>query len=216
MWSSLQIEVSNRITASRDFFTSAQSINSSGINSFITTAKGLIYIQLYALYEFTVKGIVQAGLKDIQAHSTPFNSIRMELLGIALDPDLASIINCSKDRIWETKTSFFQKINSHNPTTFPELFPSDGSHFRPKQLYTIWDIFGIKAPIIPTGYNHQRITELVNNRNSIAHGETTAENIGRNYSIQEIEARIMEIEQICMYLIGTMQNHCSNNLNFIK
>jgi hypothetical protein len=52
-----------------------------------------------------------------------------------------------------------------------------------------------------------RIEELVENRNAISHGRRTAEDVGRQYSTPELEARIDDVGSIATYLIDTMQQH---------
>ncbi|MBZ0111194.1 MAG: hypothetical protein K8J08_01905 [Thermoanaerobaculia bacterium] len=87
------------------------------------------------------------------------------------------------------------------------LFPSDGSHYRPSQLYTLWSVFGVSGPIVPSPRFLGRIEELVENRNAISHGRRTAHDVGRGYSRGDIEARIDDTRAICVHVVGTLQSH---------
>lgn len=100
-------------------------------------------------------------------------------------------------------------IDSNDPlTTLNEtLFPSNGSHYRPSQLNTIWRVFGIDKPIVPEMIHLGRIEELVENRNAISHGRKTAEEVGRRYSIAELEKRIDDVFALAKYIISTMEDH---------
>lgn len=54
-----------------------------------------------------------------------------------------------------------------------------------------------------------RIDEIVNHRNSIAHGEETAGDIGRRYSRKDIAQRIVQMEKICLRLIEIFAEYCA-------
>ena len=61
-------------------------------------------------------------------------------------------------------------------------------------------------PIVPEQRHLGRIMELVENRNAIAHGRRTPEDVGRSYSKQDIEDRISDIFDICIYIVETIKN----------
>jgi hypothetical protein len=84
------------------------------------------------------------------------------------------------------------------------LFPTDGSHYRVAQL---WTIFGITVPVVPESRLIARIDELVENRNAIAHGRRTPQEVGGRYSTSDIEKRIDDIEITTVYLVTEMENH---------
>jgi hypothetical protein len=89
-------------------------------------------------------------------------------------------------------------------------FPSDGSHFRARQIQTIWDIFGLTGPIVPDNKFIGRIDELVENRNAIAHGRRTSEDVGSGYSFDDMGKRVDDIEKISIHLLTEMENHYNN------
>ena len=80
------------------------------------------------------------------------------------------------------------------------MFPKDGSQFRMSQLETLWSLFGLPAPVLPVGRLIGRVGEMIDNRNRIAHGEDTAEDVGRRYTIAEIRDRVDDTEALCSHL----------------
>jgi hypothetical protein len=52
------------------------------------------------------------------------------------------------------------------------------------------------------------LDEVVNNRNSISHGEETPLDIGRRYSRPDILKRIRLTQKICLRLVSIVAEHC--------
>lgn len=180
-------------------------------------AKGLVFIELYALYEYAVTDSVRAALSEMKSRATPLNSIRFELLALVLKPECAAVIDSGRKTLWDKKFELFQLMASPQPMTTPDdAFPDDGSHFRHKQLRTIWRLFGITKPEVPHGRFIPLIGELVTNRNAIAHGRSTAEDTGRRYSRKEISAKIRRTERLCLHIIGTIESHCGVPANLAR
>lgn len=215
MFATLQAEITNRILAADSFFrtTIMPLVTKVAVPTSSPTAatgKGLMFVELYAIYEYTVTNIVREGIAELKRHAIPLNIVRLELLGMILDPELAAVSTCGKDRVWETRMKLFQRVNAPDLATINDsFFPHDGSHYRIEQLQTIWDLFGITAGVLPDIRLKPLIGELVNHRNEIAHGRETARAVGGRYSITDILNRISGTQGLCVYLVSTMQSHCS-------
>jgi hypothetical protein len=213
MWATLITEITTRILAARTYFSAVAALPAAE-----TAAKGFAFVQLYAIYEFAVCSAVRAAWIEINAHAPPLHSIRLEMMGAALDAELRAVMDCNVERQWETRMGLFRKVNSADPfVVLDTFFPSDGSHYRVKQLQTIWDLFGIAGHPLPAMPLMGLINlELVEHRNAIAHGRKTAEEIGRSYTIAEIHQKINQTQNLCLHVVNTMQAHCSNPANFAR
>src|SRR5262249_22810129 len=148
MWADLQTEIQDRILASRQFFLAVAgppgTIAPPIPPHALTTAKGLMFVQLYSVYEFTIIGIVREALAEIKTRATPINLLRLELLGIVLNAQFNSAKDCKPENAWANRIELFCRTNAVDPAVFDEtLFPNDGSHFHHRQILTIWQIFGI-------------------------------------------------------------------------
>ena len=171
--------------------------------------KGLAFVQMYSIYEFTVRGSVQATLSSLRASAAPAAKIRHEALSLVLDSSLSSAAQAGPARLWECRIDLLGRARSPDSATeFPDsLFPADGSHYRIRQLHTIWRVFGIGAPVVPDARLQGRIEEMVENRNAVAHGRRTADDVGRRYSLADIKDRMRDLGQICEHVLATLETH---------
>lgn len=216
MWSDLQNEVADRILETRLFFRGRRK-GRIAEHAHRTVAKGLVFVQLYAIYEYTVKSIVKEAINDLKVKPTPISALRLELLSLALHPEVSSVIDSNRNKQWDSRVALFNKVNSVVPFDIDDtVFPDDGSHFRAAQLRTVWKLFGITQPIVPGNRFLGRIEELVEHRNAIAHGRDTASNIGRRFSVPDIDDRIDDTSELCMYLIKAVCVHCANPGNLAR
>ncbi len=207
MFTTLSGEIAARLLSIRQFVALTDSLeaNSPGESA---TCKGLVFVQMYAVYEFTIRGSVQSVLASVKGDGTPPIDLCDEFLTLVLDAELTAAAKAGRPRLWEKRLALLASMSSSNPLSISDtLFPSDGSHYRPQQLRTIWSVLGINNPIVPDLRHLGRIEELVENRNSIAHGRNTADSVGRRYSGGDIKHRLKDVELITSHIVATVQAH---------
>lgn len=173
------------------------------------TCRGLLFVELYGVYEYSVKTAVQAVLSFIRRDALAPVDIHHNALTLALRGSFDSISNVGPWRTWQKRLNLVSDLESHSPlqSLIDTEFPSDGSQFRASQLQTIWDIFGLSCPILPEKKHIGRVEELVENRNAIAHGRRTAGEVGSGFSFTDMEQRINDVERISTYLLTEMEIH---------
>jgi len=170
----------------------------------------LVFIQNYATYEFTVTASVKALLSNLNALALTVQVVRPELQALVLDADFCSVIQGSSRRTWENRIDLLRRSRCGEVAAVHDgLFPKDGSQFRPPQLDLLWDMFGFSSPVLPHPRLRQTIIEMVENRNKIAHGNEPPENVGRRYTIADLERRIDDTEQICTHVATTFLQYLS-------
>jgi hypothetical protein len=174
--------------------------------------KGLAFVQMYALYEFTVRSSVQATLAALKGDALLVKNIRRETLCLILNSRWQSASESGVSKMWESRINLLHAIHSDDSTSTLDdsIFPFDGSHYRSPQLKTVWRLMGIPFAVVPEPRLIGRIDELVENRNAVAHGRRTPEDVGRAYSWQDIGSRIVDVKSICEYVHGTLLNHYSS------
>jgi len=139
------------------------------------------------------------------------------MMAIALDSEFTALSDLGRRRSWKTRLQLIDTTAADKPAVFTgKEFPNDGSHYRPNQLETIWTILGISKPIVSEPRHRGRINELVEHRNAIAHGRESADKIGRRFSTADIQDRIDDVQQICLYVLQTIEDHCSIPANFCR
>lgn len=168
------------------------------------SGKGMLFVQGYAVYEYVVTEVVRSLVADVNARALQHLQVRTELLSMALDVEFAPMVNVSK-RSWEKRIVLLRRVRSADVVEIHEnLFPTDGTHFRPGQLETIWSLFGIPHPIVPGPRLRGHITELVEARNRIAHGSDAPDVVGGRFTIAEMQQRLDDTEAVCTHIVGSV------------
>ena len=96
MFQPLRLEVMDRFTAVRAHFRALRKLKGTPAH----TAKGLAFVQMYAVYEYTVVTTMQVAIDTIAAHKRPFADLRPSLLAVFLDPMLKSLRDCGAHSVW--------------------------------------------------------------------------------------------------------------------
>jgi hypothetical protein len=188
-----------------------------GFSKIALLAKGLAFVQMYAIYEYSIVTSVREALLEIKGAGLPIGQLRLELVAFVLNDDWKAIRDCGVTKTWKRRLGLLSRVNCGNPVDAPDdTFPTDGSHFREQQLETIWSLFGINSSIVPHGRYLPLISELVANRNAIAHGREKAEDIGRRYSPAEILKKIEMCRDLCVHVATTLETHCRTPANLTR
>lgn len=208
MFHALKTEVEARFSAIELFFRAAKGLK----GDHTATVKGLMFVQVYSVYEFTVNSVVRATIEEIKAKNHKMKDISPSLMALFLDPELNSLRDGGKKDIWGNRLLLFARAFSNDAVALSSDTrpPNDGSHYRYTQLITIFNVFGIKRLPVRRRTHISRIIEVVNHRNSIAHGSETAEDIGRRYARSEILKIVRQMKSVCIHLISTLDDFCAD------
>jgi hypothetical protein len=148
-----------------------------------TTSKGLFFIHLYGVYEYTVKATVQETIQVINAQGLTVADCKPVLLGMVLDAQCHSLADVGRATMWQKRRELFQHVNSPSAALInTAVFPTSGRHLRDDQLRSIWLSFDVQGPVLPNPRLRVRINELIENRNAIAHGSSTPAQVGSRYT----------------------------------
>ena len=172
--------------------------------------RGLVFVEVYAIWEYAVRTVTHTAVATIAAHGHSFWDLKPSLLAMYLDPQLESVRTCGLDKVWETRLALFAKFFSKEPLPIVAIVPHDGSHFRFSQVKMILKTLGISRSITVRRRHPQMVDEIVNHRNAIAHGNETADLVGRRYTYSEVANRIALVRSICLRLILVADEYCSN------
>lgn len=140
--------------------------------------KGLFYVHIYACIEFAVNKLVVDTLLLIKSKNISYNHFENKFHTISLHSNLQSVRDCNPKHFLDKSADIFLQIDSTDIATFDETLIS-------KYIQNVWGktfnqltkTFGM--PNFPiTGRTISIFDELVDNRNKIAHGRESAENVG--------------------------------------
>jgi hypothetical protein len=207
MFQALQLEVMERFTAVEQYFRKSRRFEGDPSQ----TARGLVFVQIYAIHEYTMVNVTRIATNSIAAHAHTYAELRPSLLALFLDPELCSLRDCGPSKIWDRRIDLLQRATSNQPvlSAAPPL-PMDGSHFRHTHVELILRVLGVtRKPTRRLRHLH-RIDEVVEKRNLIAHGEETAAAVGRGYSREDIWNTIRQMKSNCLRMIFIVSEHCND------
>jgi hypothetical protein len=208
MFAPLQAEIAARFTGVESYFRATKNFK----GDLASTAKGLMFVQVYAVYEFSVNSVVRAAIDSINAHNHKMKDISPSLMALFLDPELHSLRDISRNKVWDSRLKFFERVFSNDFAALPNTTrpPTDGSHYRHTHLQMICRVFGINRLPVPRRRHFTRIDEVVDNRNAIAHGEETADQVGRRYTRSDILHMTRQMKSVCVLLVSIFDSFCAD------
>ena len=148
MFQALRLEVMDRFTAVERHFQQSRRLR--GDPS--VTAKGLVFIQIYAIHEYAARNVARIAANAIAAHALPYARLQSSLLALFLDPELSSLRDCGSDKIWDRRIGLFDRAVSQDPISLSAVpLPMDGTHFRHTHLELILKVFGVSRKLTLRG-----------------------------------------------------------------
>lgn len=151
-------------------------------------ARGMAIVLIYAAYENLLKTLCRSILETTKALRVGNRRLKPGLQLFASFQALQAISAGDSKRIWrDTGSQVVRTFSQTRDCTInPGLFPVDGTHMRRTQIVTFCKIFdlGDPGPILRDVW--ARVDTIVSERNAIAHGGQTPDEIGRNYTYAEI------------------------------
>jgi hypothetical protein len=210
MFPSLRLEVMERFTAAEQYFRNSPK-GLTQPRELTQTAKGLAFVQIYAIYEYTVREVTRNAIIEIATHGHRFSDLKSNLLAIFLDPQMKSLRDCTDKDVWKRRLEMLEQAMSNEPITAVIAIPHDGSHFRHTQVELILQMLGVRRTLTLRRKHLYQIDEIVENRNAIAHGNDTAADVGKRYSRADVQQKSRLMQKICLRLIEIVSEHCSRS-----
>lgn len=165
---------------------------------------------LYAAYENLLKGISRTLLESAVQLKLGNRRLKPEFQIFAIHAKLQALTDISAPQIWKGSgrgviDALLDKACSINSN----IFPNDGSHMKTAQVVTLCEVYGLNppGPILREAWG--RINTVVSERNSIAHGQRTPEEVGRNYSIGELRNLVDIWERRWCEFLADVENKAS-------
>ena len=177
--------------------------------------KGLLFIQMYAVYEYCVKRGFSSVVDEFNSRNLTIAQISDNVLPLVLNSYFVSIMRGSIQKTWDRRLDLFARRWSTATAAIEEVFPKDGSQFRYSQLVLLWKMLGISSPSLPEARLRGILEEIVSNRNEVAHGESSPDDVGGRYSYADLESRLRDVELICTYYLSEIDAHISNARAFL-
>jgi hypothetical protein len=153
-------------------------------------AKGLVFVLLFGAYENLMHSLTRSLLEEALKMHVGNRRLRPGFRAFALVSSAKSIKDLSDKRLYSHGLP--KLVNAADPggrvcTIDPNSFPVDGSFMKSSQIIVWCNLFDISDPHLILHRTWTLIDAVVAQRNAIAHGRLTPDQVGRDYS--EIEIR---------------------------
>ena len=183
-----------------------QTVNSTQQNRPIMRAKGLVFVEMFAAYEPTVRNSVLLYLTAVRDANLEVAKLHPGLQSLLRDQEIQSIA-ASKKKQWVWRSTMLSQLQSGNTSgSRVDAFPDNGDYYRRSQLDLIWDLLQLPGSPVPSGRISPLVGEIISNRNAIAHGRERPEDIGRRLTIDEAEIKIRQAKDLCRHILAASEN----------
>jgi len=214
MLNNVKSEVSSRITELRSILIHITDLQKSASTSVPTVPlqvniiKGLFFVHLYSVFEFTVTSLAQETLSYINSQKIPTNSYRPLFLSIVLDQNCNSLEAGNGKKHWNRRRKLFQEIEDNNILPLDiTILPTGEGNLKYNHLKTLLDTLCIANDPVPDKRLIGRLEEFCENRNKIVHGRESTVLVGSRYSIEDLEKRLTDTITLCTYLIAVFEEY---------
>ena len=151
---------------------------------------------LFASYENLLTSLVRGLLETAAKLRVSNRRLKTGIRVFAVYGDLQAIANASDRKIWTEGLKLMEKAaTSRRCTLNTALFPADGSFMKSSQVTFVCDLFGLGDPGHILREVWGQLDAIVSYRNGIAHGRLTPEEVGRNYTLSELNTLVDQWEQ---------------------
>jgi hypothetical protein len=173
----------------------------------VAILRGLLYVQLYGALEYTVEKGVQLLLQIVSSAGIPYPEFEHLLCAVTLDAEFESAATVKHDKKWVRRRDLLERQRSPtqctiNDTIFSEMLQSVKST-------TIRDIFEwlcMPQQPVPDPRISGYIDEVTGRRHEVAHGRSTARDVGGNLTSTDLEIRINAITDEINHVVASFED----------
>lgn len=180
-------------------------------------ARGLVIVLLFAAYENLLKSLTRALLEAAVRLRVSNRRLQPGFRVFALANSAKSIRDLSHKKVYSHGLP--RLVRDADPggrvcTIDPNSFPDDGSFMMQSQISLWCRLFGIADPHTILSRSWTSIDAIVSQRNEVAHGRETPEDVGRRYTEKEIRQLINAWHADWLDFLATVEQRASDRSFF--
>jgi len=173
--------------------------------TYVKACKGLVFIHLYAIWEYTLNNIGVAANQYITNQNIKKQDVAIPILPLVAASKLASLRDCPLGDAWRQSSEFFAEAFQSDVVEIQDsIFPKDGSHYRFQQLETLCHHFCVTASPDTNPSMRWIVNETVTHRNNIAHGTTAPEDVGGRFPMRELKRRVAGLNTLISHAVNVI------------
>jgi hypothetical protein len=171
---------------------------------------------MYAALEYCVTKTVEDYISHMCATNVRPAHLEYVLGTIALDSKLTAARDAGTKNKWITRRAIFEDLAANEPCAIPDtVFGTFLHNIWPKTLEEIFLCLGVKEPYVSHPSEIGYLREIVEKRNGIAHGRTTAQEAAEGLTISDIQKRLDVVYSVCMHFLDTIEQYAQEK-KFIR
>lgn len=180
-------------------------------NNISREVRGLVILLLFASYENLLTSLCRGLLEKAATLRVGNRRLRTGFRQFAVHNILMSIANSTEKKIWKEsgRQLLDRAFDSRSCTIDTNVFPADGSFMKRSQVSLFFDIFELGEPGLVLKEIWGRLDAIVVQRNNIAHGKMTPEEVGRQYTSAEVRTLVDDWETRWLELITHVEAKAS-------
>ena len=151
--------------------------------------RGLAIVLLFAAYEELLTSLTRTLLETAVQLRISNSRLQPGFRVFAVSGEAKSLRDVGAKKLYRESIPRMVEVVSRTdrkPTINTNDFPSDGSFMKKSQIELWATIFQIGHPAVPLRKIWAKIDTVVVQRNNIAHGDLTPQEVGRSYTEQEL------------------------------
>ena len=183
---------------------------------FYVISRGLFFVYAYGIYEEVIRKVISATIHELNCANVTIDKCIYELYDLIFSKEYDALYHVGSEHKWDKRWQISEKLQQ-NPlmSIDANTFPTDGKNLRYRQLNSLATSFGIRGSVLPRSEIGGYITELVDNRNDIAHGNKTPKEVGRNYTKDNLLDRCDYVSEVCIYIADSYEKYITEK-NYLR
>lgn len=158
------------------------------------------------------KSILESLFIEINSSGVTHDKLKPCLFSVVCTAEIASLrqLNDHK-KIWNRRIDLFSRMD-HTTSVSLNItdIPLDGRTIRPEHFETIWSVFDIPGPFIPSPLHKFALNDVAEGRNKVAHGEVDPITFGRSRNPADFIRIITQIEDIIIHVAESSDKYLQN------
>lgn len=205
----------SRITEARTLLSLARNLDAEGAGHIRSSSgamlKGYVFVALYGALEYTVTHGSQTYLNFLTDKEIRPTHLRRILSSVALDAPLTAAKDAGHKRKWSSRRAIFERFESNDPCVLSDsVFGTFLHNVWPDTIQEIFNCFAIADPITPEARDIPYLREIVDKRNEIAHGRSSAEEVGSRSTTDDLQVLLDATYSTCLHFITTLQENAAS------
>ncbi|MEL7641021.1 MAG: MAE_28990/MAE_18760 family HEPN-like nuclease [Solidesulfovibrio sp.] len=182
----------------------------------VWTLRGLYFVNLYSIVEFTVRSVVHVSLVFISDRSVCFNCLKNNFYSIALDSEFKRCKDVNEKKGLEKRIELLEKTQSTDIRAIdPNLIHMYLQNIDYDRIKLIFKCFCIDENFSSVSRQMLYLNEIKTKRNDVSHGNESAAVYGKMTRSDELEKRFEAVAVVTDFIVSKFETSLYE-LSFLK